>query len=63
MGERLRQDGESAHRFEYRLVTEQTGATAGFLEFMGHGLNTFEKAMDCDERLMAVLGSRLLESN
>ena len=44
-------------------VTEQTGATAGFLEFMGHGLNTFEKAMDCDERLMAVLGSRLLESN
>jgi hypothetical protein len=44
-------------------VTEQTGATAGFLEFMGHGLNTFEKAMDRDERLMAVLGSRLLESN
>ena len=44
-------------------VTEQTGATVGFLEFMGHGLNTFEKAMDRDERLMAVLGSRLLESN
>jgi hypothetical protein len=44
-------------------VTEQTGATAGYLEFMGHGLNTFEKAMDRDERLMAVLGSRLLESN
>ncbi len=44
-------------------VTEQTGATAGYLEFTGHGLNTFEKAMDRDERLMAVLGSRLLESN
>lgn len=44
-------------------VTETVGATAGFLEFMGHGLNTFEKAMDRDERLMAVLGSRLLESN
>jgi hypothetical protein len=44
-------------------VTETVGAAAGFLEFMGHGLNTFEKAMDRDERLMAVLGSRLLESN
>jgi hypothetical protein len=44
-------------------VTETVGATAGYLEFMGHGLNTFEKAMDRDERLMAVLGSRLLESN
>ena len=40
--------------------TETTGATAGFLEFMGHGLGTFEKAQDRDERLMAVLGSRLL---
>lgn len=44
-------------------VTETVGATAGYLEFTGHGLNTFEKAMDRDERLMAVLGSRLLESN
>ncbi len=42
-------------------VTEQTSASAGFLEFMGHGLSTFEKAMDRDERLRAVLGSRLLE--
>jgi len=40
--------------------TETTGATAGFLEFTGHGLNTFEKALDRDERQMAVLGSRLL---
>jgi hypothetical protein len=44
-------------------VTEQTGASAGFLEFEGQGLATFEKAMDRDERLMAVLGSRLLENS
>src|SRR5215472_6471500 len=42
-------------------VTETTGATAGFLEFTGQGLTTFERAQDRDERLMAVLGSRLLE--
>lgn len=42
-------------------VTETTGATAGYLEFTGHGLITFERAMDRDERLLAVLGSRLLE--
>jgi len=41
--------------------SETTGATAGFLEFTGQGLTTFERAMDRDERLMAVLGSRLLE--
>jgi len=41
-------------------VTETPGATAGFLEFTGQGLTTFERAMDRDERLMAVLGSRLL---
>ncbi len=43
-------------------VSETTGATAGFLEFTGQGLTTFERAMDRDERLMAVLGTRLLES-
>jgi hypothetical protein len=43
-------------------VSETPGATAGFLEFTGQGLSTFERAMDRDERLMAVLGSRLLES-
>jgi len=43
-------------------VTETPGATAGFLEFTGQGLTTFEHAMDRDERLLAVLGSRLLES-
>ncbi len=43
-------------------VTETTGATAGFLEYTGQGLKTFERALDRDERLMAVLGARLLES-
>ena len=42
-------------------VTETQGATAGFLEYTGQGLTTFERAMDRDERLMAVLGARLLE--
>lgn len=42
-------------------VTENPGATAGFLEFTGQGLETFERAMDRDERLLSVLGSRLLE--
>jgi hypothetical protein len=43
-------------------VAEMPGATAGFLEFTGQGLTTFERAMDRDERLMAVLGTRLLEA-
>jgi len=43
-------------------VSETPGATAGFLEFTGQGLSTFERAMDRDEKLLAVLGSRLLES-
>jgi len=42
-------------------VAESVGANAGFLEFKGQGLETFERAMDRDEKLMAVLGSRLLE--
>ncbi len=42
--------------------SEAPGATAGFLEFTGQGLTTFERAMDRDEKLLAVLGSRLLES-
>jgi hypothetical protein len=42
-------------------VAEQVGAAAGFLEFKGHGLSTFENAQTRDERLMAVLGSRMLE--
>jgi hypothetical protein len=43
-------------------VAETPGATAGFLEFTGQGLTTFERAMDRAERLMTLLGSRLLES-
>jgi hypothetical protein len=43
-------------------VAETPGATAGFLEFHGQGLTTFERAMDRDEQLMAVLGTRMLES-
>jgi len=43
-------------------VAEAPGATAGFLEFTGQGLTTFERAMDRDEQLMAVLGTRMLES-
>jgi hypothetical protein len=41
-------------------VSEQPGATAGFLEFTGQGLSTFERAMDRDEQRMATLGSRVL---
>ena len=43
-------------------VTDTIGATAGYLEFQGQGLQTFERAMDRDERLMAILGSRMLEA-
>ena len=43
-------------------TTDAIGATAGFLEFKGQGLQTFERAMDRDERLMAILGSRMLEA-
>jgi hypothetical protein len=43
-------------------TTETIGATAGFLEYTGQGLGTFERAMDRDERLMAILGVRLLET-
>ena len=42
-------------------MSETPGATAGYLEFTGQGLTSFERAMDRDERLMAVLGSRLLQ--
>jgi hypothetical protein len=43
-------------------TTETIGAAAGFLEYTGQGLTTFERAMDRDERLMAILGARLLET-
>ena len=41
--------------------TEQVGAAAGFLEFHGAGLTTFERAKDHDEHLMAALGARVLD--
>ena len=43
-------------------VSENPAAHAGYLEFTGQGLMTFERAMDRDEQLMAVLGSRMLEA-
>ena len=43
-------------------VTDTPGATAGFLEYTGQGLTTFERAMDRDERLLAILRARLLET-
>ena len=42
-------------------VAESADAKAGYLEFHGQGLTTFERAMDRDEMEMAVLGSRMLE--
>jgi len=42
-------------------VAETPGAVAGFLEFKGHGLSTFENAQAHDEHQMALLGSRMLE--
>ncbi len=42
-------------------TTENPNARVGFLEFTGQGLTTLERALDRDERLLSVLGSRLLE--
>jgi len=42
-------------------ATDQVGAAAGFLEFHGAGLTTFERAKDHDERSMAALGARVLD--
>lgn len=42
-------------------VTDTPGATAGFLEYTSQSVTTFERAVDRDERLMAILGARLLE--
>jgi len=43
-------------------VSDNPNARAGFLEFSGAGLGSLEKAQDSKERLMAVLGARLLEA-
>jgi len=42
-------------------VSDSVGAVAGYLEFKGHGLSTFETAQAHDEQQMALLGSRMLE--
>jgi hypothetical protein len=42
-------------------MSDSPDAKAGFLEFTGQGLTTFERAMDRDETDMAVLGSRMME--
>ena len=43
-------------------VSENEKATAAFLEFSGDGLGTFERAIERDERQMAVLGTQVLEN-
>ena len=43
-------------------VSENIGANAGFLEFTGQGLTTFERAMDRAEQLMSALGTRMLNT-
>lgn len=43
-------------------VSEEPTARAGFLEFTGNGLSSLEKALEEKERLMAVVGARLLET-
>jgi hypothetical protein len=42
-------------------VTDIPGAQAGYLEFTGQGLRPLETRMERKEKLMAVLGARLLE--
>jgi hypothetical protein len=44
-------------------TADNVNASAGFLEFKGDGLQTFERALDRCERLMSVLGSRLLQGH
>ncbi len=43
-------------------VSENEKANAGFLEFSGDGLGTFERAIERDERQMAILGTQVLEN-
>jgi hypothetical protein len=44
-------------------ISENTLAKASYLEFKGEGLATHERAMDRIERLLSLLGSRLLENS
>ncbi len=43
-------------------VSQNDKANAGFLEFSGDGLGMFERAIERDERQMAVLGTQVLEN-
>ena len=63
MGERFRQELLAAHWFQHGLGDRDARARRlVFWNLHGQGLTTFERAMDRDERLMAVLGSRMLEA-
>lgn len=44
-------------------ITSEPTARAGFLEFSGQGLKPLAEALDKKERLMAILGARLLEES
>jgi hypothetical protein len=44
------------------LMTEDPSAKLQYLEYYGHGLNSFENALEHDERQMAIQGARLLET-
>jgi|SRR5579862_6944867 len=43
-------------------ILEDAGADAKYLEFTGQGLASLENALTSKERMMAILGSRLLEN-
>jgi len=44
-------------------ISDNPAARAGFLEFSGAGLGTIATAKESDEKMMAVLGARLLEES
>jgi len=55
-------DGETLEIGGVAWVTDKTDARAGFLEFTGQGLGALENALEEKEKMMAVLGARLLEA-
>ena len=46
---------------EKAWVTEEIGATCGYLEFTGQGLSAIKEALERAEQHMATMGSRVLE--
>jgi len=54
-------EGESLEIGAVAWVTDNENAKAGFLEFTGQGLGALENALSEKEKMMAVLGARLLE--